>query len=67
MDAGWFTNDSNRRGTRGHSTAEGLVVQTAMNYVNSSPNITGGSAEGGSLTSAPCKVVVTYHGRATDA
>jgi hypothetical protein len=73
-ETGWTDHnnlDTQGYGTKGFSNAEGLVVQTGTNSViyGIARNVGSGfgSVVTGSLTSAPCRIIVTYHGRASNA
>lgn len=55
-------------GTIAHSNAEGLVVQTGSSGVVRSSNLSGaGFSTNQNLTTATCRVIVTYTGEAKDA
>ena len=57
------------RGTQGYATAEGIVVQTGASHVANSTaaNILSSYGLSGVISSAPCQVIVTYMGDATNA
>jgi hypothetical protein len=58
-------------GTKGFSNAEGIVVITGANYVFMGSPYGMGSGfptdDNAQVTSAPCRVIVTYNGKATNA
>ncbi|RLB72327.1 MAG: hypothetical protein DRH06_11560, partial [Deltaproteobacteria bacterium] len=59
------TNNStySNTGLNGYSNLEGIVVQTAPNKITSTSNLVcNGFGNTGDITSAPCRVIVSYQG-----
>jgi len=68
IDTGWLYS-SNGYGVKAQSRSDGILVVTGGFRLASRPEDGGGGADsnGNQLTSASCKVVVTYHGDTSNA
>ena len=64
-ETGWYTDSSQAKGTSAASNHDGIVVQTAINNLAAADaNYSGGGLPSpiGVVTSAPCRVIVSYQG-----
>lgn len=69
-ETGWYLEGGSARGTNGGFVkGTGLVVQTGANFLNGGASGSGGlhGLVGSEQTSAPCRIIVTYTGEATNA